>query len=236
MKTILLSLCIVLYSINSIACEKTLTLGLGAEWKPYYFEEQGKHTGADIQFIQNILATANICLVYVKIPTSKRAVVELEKGNIDFLYGASYSSARDKFARFSTPYRSENVRIFWIKNKYKHLTNGTLSDLVGAGLLGVSNRGSYLGSHLKDEIETNSSIYLVTTIKQRMKMLENGRVDFAIEEEVAGLNYLRQHSLKNIELHPFVVFQNEVSLMFSRKTVPKQTVDKINLIIKQNKI
>ena len=85
-------------------------------------------------------------------------------------------------------------------------------------------------------METNSSIHLVTTIKQRMKMLENGRVDFAIEEEVAGLNYLRQHSLKNIELHPFVVFQNEVSLMFSRKTVPKQIVYKINSIIKQNKI
>jgi len=235
MKNILLSLCILMYCVNSIACETTLTLGLGNEWKPYYFEEQGQPTGADIKYIKNILAEANICLAYFKIKDSMRSHVELEKGNIDFLAGASYTTDRDKFAQFSSPYRSENIRIFWIKNKYQHLTDSTLSDLIEAGLTGVSNRGSYLGSHYLDIMKHTSSIHLVSTIGQRMMMLDHGHVDFAIEDEMAGLNYLRQHSLKNIVLHPFVVFQNEVSLMFSRKTVPKQVVDKINLIIIKNK-
>jgi len=235
MKSILLSLCILIYSLNSIACETTLTLGLGNEWKPYYFEEQGKPTGADIQYIKNILAEANICLAYLKIADSLRSHVELEKGNIDFLAGATYNLDRDSYAQFSSPYRSESIRIFWLKNKYQHLTNATLSDLVKAGLTGVSNRGSYLGSHYLDIMKHTTSIHLVSTIKQRMKMLEHGRVDFAIEDEMAGLKYLSQHYLENIELHPFVVFQNDVSFMFSRKTVPERVIDKINLIIKENK-
>lgn len=235
MKTLLLSLCISLYSLNSIACETTLTLGLGGDWKPYSFEVQGQFTGTDIKYIKHILAEANICLAYFRITDSMRSHIELEKGNVDFLAAASYSLERDKFARFSRPYRSENMRIFWIKNKHQHLTNATLSDLVEAGLSGVANRGSYLGSHHLNLIKHTSSIHLVSTIRQRMNMLTLGRVDFAIEDEIAGLEYLRQNSLNNIELHPFIVFENEVSLMFSRKSVPKRIVDKINLIMKQNK-
>lgn len=235
MKTPLLFLCILLYPVNSLACDTTLILGLGSDWRPYYFEKQGQPAGADIEYIKNILSEANICLTYSKIKDSLRSQVELEKGNIDFLSGASYSPERDKFARFSIPYRSENIRIFWIKNKYQRLTEMTLRDLIEAGLSGVSNRGSYLGSSNHNELKNTSSIHLVSTIAQRMKMLAHGRVDFVIEDEMAGLEYLQQHSLENIELHPYIVFKNEVSLMFSRKSVPKRVVDKINLIIKKIK-
>ena len=127
-----------------------------------------------------------------------------------------------------------NILSRWKKNKYQQLTDASLDDLVAAGLSGVSNRGSYVGNYL-DEMKYTSSIHLVSTIRQRMNMLTLGRVDFAIEDEIAGLEYLRQNSLNNIELHPFIVFENEVSLMFSRKSVPKRIVDKINLIMKQNK-
>ena len=68
-----------------------------------------------------------------------------------------------------------------------------------------------------------------------MEMLELDRVDFAIEDEMSGNAYLQKYALKNIELHPYVVFESQVSLMFSRKSVPKKLVEKINFILESNK-
>ena len=66
-------------------------------------------------------------------------------------------------------------------------------------------------------------------------MLEYHRADFTIEDENSGLYYLRHFPIDGIEMHPVVIYENDVALMFSRKTVSNELIDRINKVIKENK-
>ena len=91
-------------SVHSQPCQSTLKLGLGSIWPPYHFNQNGQPSGIDIEIVQHIFKQANICLLYSKMPSSARALVELKKGSIDFLHGASFSEKRKEYAIFTLPY------------------------------------------------------------------------------------------------------------------------------------
>ena len=101
---------------------------------------------------------------------------------------------------------------------------------------GVTNRGSYIGESVESLMSVNnsSSLISVPTIEQRMKMVAFKRVDFTIEDEVAGLYFVNEHQLKTITLHPNELFSADVSLMFSRASISKEMVEGLNVIIDQN--
>ena len=213
-------------------CKSTLTLGLGNIWPPYFFNEAEVIKGIDIDIVKFIFAEANICLRYKKMPSSSRALVELKKGNIDFLYAATFSQERNEYALFTQAYRDENVRIFWHDNDKAKLIKADLSELLSLGLKGVTNRGSYIGEEVDLLMSKNNALSLiyVSTIEQRMKMLAFKRVDFTIEDELAGLYFLKEHQLKSIVVHPYKLFNGDVSLMFSRATISAQFIEEINII------
>jgi len=216
-------------------CNTTLTLGLGNIWPPYYFEVDSQPRGADIDIVKMLFAQANICLNYRKMPSSARGMIELEKGNIDFLYAASFSKEREKIGFFSRPYRRETVRIFWRSVGRKYLAGGTLESLFLSGLVVATNRGSFIGNTSEQVLkrQNETAVVSVPTIEQRMMMLRHQRVDFIIEDEVAGLYYIHKEKLKGIELHPYVIYQNDISLMFSRN-ISEKTITSINKIIQRN--
>lgn len=230
---ILLSLPFSLYGQN---CKSSITIGLGSIWPPYYFEKQGKPTGIDIDIMSTIFEQAQLCIHYKKMSTTLRAFVELEKGSIDVLYAASFNAEREKIGLYSKPYRHENVRIFWKKNAVSSLVNGDLYTLLNAGLTGAINAGSYFGP-THDEIinsELMGAISNIPTITSRMKMLAHGRVDFLIEDEITGLYYLQQNKIADIELHPFLVYTNDVSFIFSRKNFTSMQVQEIDDLLQKN--
>ncbi len=125
-------------SVHSQPCQSTLKLGLGSIWPPYHFNQNGQPSGIDIEIVQHIFKQANICLLYSKMPSSARALVELKKGSIDFLHGASFSEKRKEYAIFTLPYPQETVRIFWRKKISSALRNATLSQLLSAKLTVVA--------------------------------------------------------------------------------------------------
>jgi len=245
-------------------CQQTLTLGLGNIWPPYYFLKTNinKHvplkdqiTGIDIDIVKHIFQQAKFCLTFVAMPSSTRAFIELKKGNIDFLYGASYSKERAKSTLFSTSYRQETVRIFWAKKglkqplakhkhpteesirKYRKLSSSNLEGLLESGLTGTINNGSFIGKYSKllQKMPYAENMYNIPTIDRRMKMLQQHRVNFTIEDQLAGQYYLQQHSSSSITMHPFIVYQNNIALMFSKKSVSSSVVEQINEAILQSK-
>lgn len=221
---------------QQIQCEKTFTLGLGNIWPPYYFEEKGQARGIDIEIVEHIFSQSDYCLHFIKMPSSARALVELKKGTIDFLYGASFSDERAEYAIFSKPYRHETIRLFWRKDEHNEYKNASLFDLFAAKLQVATNRGSHTGGYgiALTEKENQPYITHVPTIERRMKMLALRRVDFTIEDEIAGLFYLQNQLSKSIEMHPYIINQNNISLLFSKKNTSAQEVTIFNNIIKNN--
>ena len=218
-------------------CQETFTLGLGSVWPPYYYEEDGQIKGVDIKIIENIFSQIDICLRFLKMPSSSRSLAELKKGAIDFIYGASFTHDRAKYAIYSLPYRQETIRLFWKKKGLNQYLDASLDDLFTAQLRVATNRGAYVGDYGLALTKKENQPYIsnVPTIERRMKMLTYDRVDFTLEDEVAGRYYLKTHPESSIEMHPFVVYQNEVSLLFSKKTTSISQVEKINRIINANK-
>lgn len=218
-------------------CKDTFTLGLGSVWPPYYYEEEGQIKGVDIKIIENIFSQTDICLRFLKMPSSSRSLAELKKGAIDFIYGASFTHDRAKYAIYSQPYRQETIRLFWKKEQLSEYVNASLVELFTAKLRVATNRGSYIGGYGVALTKEENQPYIsnVPTIERRMKMLTFNRVDFTVEDEVAGRYYLKTHPKSSIEMHPFVVYQNEVSLLFSKKTISIEQVEEINKIINRSK-
>lgn len=218
-------------------CKDTFTLGLGSVWPPYYYEEEGQIKGVDIKIIENIFSQIDICLRFLKMPSSSRSLAELKKGTIDFIYGASFTQEREKYTIYSQPYRQETIRLFWKKAELIEYQNASLADLFTAKLQVATNRGAYIGGYGVALTKKENQPYIsnVPTIERRMKMLTFDRVDFTLEDEVAGRYYLKTHPESSIEMHPFVVYQNEVSLLFSKKTISIRQVEEINRIINRNK-
>lgn len=221
----------------SKACDQTLSIGVGTSWPPYYFESNDTLKGIDVEIVETLFHELNICPLYIKMPSSIRGLTELKKGNIDVLYAASFTKERALIGMFSQPYRQENVRIFWIPPQNKSLEYKNLMALLSDNLVGAINPGSYFGPVYDKSLKTTHSWPLVyaASIEQKMGMIKHGRVAFSIEDEVAGLYYLSQHKIKNIQLHPSSVYENQVSLLFSRKTVSQEQVAAINQVITNNK-
>jgi len=221
----------------SQTCEKILSIGVGTSWPPYYFEIENKLVGIDVEIVKMVFSKLNICPKYVKMPSSVRGLTELKKGNVDVLYAASFTKERTLIGIFSEPYRQENVRVFWKPSDNKAFENKSLMALLSAKLVGVINPGSYFGPSYDESLKTTNSwpIVKAASIKQRMGMIEHGRVTFSIEDEFAGLFYLNENNINDIKLHPSTVYENEVSLLFSRKTVSLKQVEAINTVILNNK-
>ncbi|WP_435276380.1 substrate-binding periplasmic protein [Psychrobium sp. nBUS_13] len=231
-----LCLTLVLSASNAFACDKTLIFGISYEsWEPYYSIKGEQHTGSEIDFLKLVLADANICYKTVRVPSSERALLELKKGNIDLLLSASNNESRAGHAHFSEPYRTEYIRIFWHKSAPSKLKNATLNEILEFGFHGAVNLGSYFGPINQPLIEKSLSIRRVATLRQRIDLVSHHRVDFAIEDEAAGLQYIHCHNIENIELHPYIVHSDQVSFMFSKKSVPYSIVEKINASIKNNR-
>jgi len=218
-------------------CQDTFTLGLGNVWPPYYYEEKGQVKGIDIKIIENIFSQTDICLRFLKMPSSSRSLAELKKGTIDFIYAASFTHDREKYAIYSLPYRQETIRLFWKRAEFVEYEHASLADLFSAQLRVATNRGAHIGGYGVALTKKANQPYIsnVPTIERRMKMLTFDRVDLTVEDEVAGRYYLKTHPESSIEMHPFVVYQNEVSLLFSKKTTSISQVEKINRIINANK-
>jgi len=54
LKKLILSIVVIPFAALAMACNKTLTLGLGSTWPPYYYKDEGKISGVDIDIVKNI--------------------------------------------------------------------------------------------------------------------------------------------------------------------------------------
>ena len=215
------------------SCDSRLKIAVIERLNPFHLMDSDLTLSIDLDIVKVIAKEANICFDYIKMPSSTRLLSELKKGNIDVVFSASYNKERAKFGWFSHPYRQEVIRIFITKNVGKTAHQATLSQLLELGYAATANTGNEYGeifNQVKPFIQHN-----IPLLHRRMAMLRLKRVDFTIEDELAGLLFLRYHEIDNVVMHPFIVNKNEVSFLFSRQSVNKKIVDIIDKIIDKNR-
>lgn len=223
---------LVLLSPFATSCEQTLRVGVVLPWAPFVFDNKQGLIGIDVDIARLVLTEAGFCTEFVRLPSSKRGLVELEKGRVDVLPAASFTQTRSQYSHFTASYRRERMRLFWYQNnKY---SSYNLTDLLAKGKTIAVNSGAYYGKEFEQLTELNQYkelIVPVPLVMRRLYLLKAKRVDFMIDDEISGQYVIKQEKIAGITLHPYVINDNPIHFMLSRKTVTEEDVQRVNSAI-----
>ena len=167
---------------------------------PYSFKSpDGKVIGLYADIARVALKGMNCDVRFVEMPWA-RALHELQQGRLDILPGTLHKPDREKFAYFTLPInRSPNV-LFVAKRALDNYKLKDLADIVGTGFRLGAQIGVAYGPGYDALAKTRVFSEQITTVTSRRgawKMIDQGRLDGLIADEVTALVELQQMGLSN---------------------------------------
>lgn len=209
------------------------------EWYPLIYQQNEQLVGSEYSELQALAHDAGCTLAFIEEPWA-RALQKLKQGRLDLLYGASHSLEREAFARFSQPYRVEEMVL---------VIAGVRSSAPAANLslrqwlnepradgrprtLGVI-RGFYYGEELEPIVrdpQATAQRLEVRWDQQLLDVLARGRIDgYLVEDSVARA--MQRESTQPLQSFGVSEHTEEpMHLMFSR-AVPESVVQRFNAAI-----
>jgi polar amino acid transport system substrate-binding protein len=233
--TAFMGLCLLVANSLNAASSCNLTLGM-SNWLPYQaISESGEPHGLQVELIEQIAAQAKCTLKYRSM-TFQAGLKELEQGTVDFLVNATPSEERSKIALFSIPYRNEFLLLYSTQKYLEKCHRMTLEELIRDGFrLGIQYQ-LYYGEELRliqQSPELNRLLRYVESNVQHVDLVESEDLDGIIDDPVvvsyrSTINPERSGVLKSC---PIQISTSPVSMMFSKKSVSKETVERFNRAI-----
>jgi polar amino acid transport system substrate-binding protein len=234
---------LLLWSILSAAsCSRPLRVG----WEnvtPYNYEKEvvGKKqlTGLDIDILRATLQKMHCDAVFMDMPWS-RQLEELRTGEIDVILGASRSPERQQFGHFSEPYRRENIRLYVKKGSSTQYPITDLASVMQFSMhIGVV-RGNYYGENFQTLLlnpRFNASIEAVSNDLENFRKLTVGHVQGILVDSWSATQILRAYPAvcQQVEVHPFTIFSDDVSVLFSKKSITPALVTQFNIALSELK-
>ena len=216
----------------------TRNLNVGWElWFPYQYRNKSQELiGLDIEIFKAVITKAGLTANYVELPW-KRHLRYIESGDIDLAFGASYTLEREKYAYFSLPYRLEIVKLFIRKGDKPKLNK--LSDIVENDFLLGIETGYYYGDAFKKLMQSpefKQHTNEVLDVEQNISMLLKGRINGLLADPNTIAAFCEKYKISGtLELYPLDIYQANIYMMLSRKTLNTDILAKINNSIKSLK-
>ena len=234
---LLFSFLIYLFSFNALAEKNNCKLTLGYDsWEPYQYLDIGnKVRGLDIDLL-HMVSKRMPCKIEYTQGAWIDLLAKLKTGEIDILLGASKTSKREKFAMFSEPYRTEQFTLYVRKDDTSSMRLNSFAEFIQRGKkLGVVDDYFY-GDELSELRDENDDAQFVSAIIGEMNIarLLDENIDAFFEDSIVGASMIRRKGLSSLIVpHKLSITTGDVYVMFSRKSVPPQTVNKFNQGLKQ---
>lgn len=230
------------FVVKAGVCPAELRMPYNSTWLPYVEVRDETVTGSDIELIRKILTAVGTELKLLPLPES-RALNQLEQGQVDLLFAASYTQERALYAWFSTPYRQEINQLVvhqQLLQKYPELNSkqGFLT-LASRRLAGTYNPKGFYGEEFEVLKQLPAVIQRSVAIfdpEQRLELVLSQRADYSIVD----FNWLELRNQQRgqelmLEVLPFVLYQADIHLMLSKKSVTAACVDALNVQLQQEK-
>lgn len=240
MNTACIRFIVIFIALHLVSAVQAEELKSGWEyWPPFQYEEAGgRLTGLDVDLVSAIFEPTEYTISYYKIGWSG-LVNRIRNGTLHFALGASKSPERELFARFSEPYRAENVKLFVRKGESGKYDFTDLSDLFGSSfILGVT-AGYYYGDEYERLLNQPGQRLTVETVNRdalNIRKLILKRIDGFLLDKIPADRMIRGMGLEDkIEVYPVYVHSNDVYIMFSRKSTGPELVETFNRRLKQIK-
>lgn len=221
------------------ACELSLRVVASSHWPPFFYKEDGQIKGIEVDILTTVMNKTPFCFEFVELPSLSRATEELKKKRVDLLVSASFTQPRTKFALFSKSYRSERIVIFRSKkandiikidNYRSIIDNKNVSIAVHAGSSYGKTFETFLTTFKGRKVQTTSSA-------QRFQLLKKQRVNYALEDELAGLALLETADFKeHIVNTSYSVFENNVHYMIRFDLMTETQLDIFHQAIEDSRV
>lgn len=193
---------VLLFSFSTQACDLTIRVATTFDWPPYIYKSPQGVTGLEVETLDIILEKTPFCRQFVEMPSSSRAIQELKNQRVDVLISATFSKERALYSVFSESYRDERMILFtqktqayfddvWDEGSFLEMLN------TNENIIAVNN-GSIYGAKFEAFLKRYQGGLTDTTLaKQRFDMLKKDRIDYAIEDELAGWFLLKDRKYSN---------------------------------------
>ncbi len=222
---------------------ETLVVGWKS-WPPHQFtDERGNLKGLNIELMTAILEKANFKAEFIEVPWI-RGLEWLKYGKIDIVMGGVKTNERERYAYFSDTYLKMEYNAFFIKKvdreKYKSIES--LKDIIGIDFrLGVLRGGIFSKEYeqLIKRADFKKHIEEVNSSFQNIEKLMLNRIDGFISDELFGIAAIKKGGYTSkISILFYLNSEKEASahLMFSKESMTKIQVDRINNALKEMKV
>jgi polar amino acid transport system substrate-binding protein len=216
------------------ACSRAMRVGWD-EFPPYvYSGPGGTANGLDVEMANAIFKTAGCKVEFMRGLPSKRQTAYLKSGDMDMQLGASDVKARHLYAWYSLPYRRELVALFARPGEAAHFPIKHLSDLMTSDWQVLAPYEGWYGKTLEDmqpTLRSRQLLYPYANPSQGMAMLYHKRADLLVGDYYTFLYTAKNEGLPNPEPLSVLVNDNQVHLIFSKRTVSKLDVATIDAAI-----
>ena len=203
----------------------------------YQIEKNGIKTltGLDYELINVIARKANIRLEYTYIPWDN-LLKDLQEGKGDFATGVLYTPERAKYFYYSIPYRYAEASLFLLAEKsinLSHESNQAVFVYMKQNnfKLGVVDGFVYSDPEIDQYINDPANakwIIKTQSDNESLDLLLNREIDGFIADRIVGSNLIwHSNTAENVREHRLKV-KSPIYVIFSKKTVSPDIVEKFN--------
>ena len=221
--------------------DKTCHISVGwGDWPPYqYLDQNNQVTGLQIELLDKIAERANCQLSY-KLQSFEENQRGVAQGSIDMTPDITITEQRKTFAYFSAPYRQEILALYLRSDLHERCETSTIKEMLNDGLRIGLTRGNIYGeeiSRLQKIPEFNKKFTYNNKNNLHLELVEKGLLDGFFEDPT-----VMAYNLKLIEKTGWLkacqvtVSSGSVSLMFSKKSVPLDIVQRFDRALEKIKL
>ena len=208
-----------------------LTVGWG-DWPPYqYLSSNSEPQGIQIKLLKQIANEAN-CELTFKLQTFTQNQQSIKEGSIDVTLDTTITESRKAFAYFSQPYRNE-VMALYVRPKFmSECKINPLSIMIKNGFrMGVTKDNLYgtAISEIQRTPDLDKRLVYRDKNSQHFELFKNDLIDGLIEDP-AVMAYKMRNDIRigDLTACKIAVSSSPVSLMFSKRTITRSILNRID--------
>jgi len=227
------------YVANTKANDNTCRLNVGwGDWPPYQTLSSAGPEGVQINLIKAIADEAG-CQLEFTLQTFTENQKSVRNGTVDMTLDTTITAERQQYAYFSAPYRNE-VLALYVRPKYvKPCQSESVAELIEGGLRLGMTRENYYGetiAKLQSIPQINNKIIYRDKNSEHFQLFIENKIDAFIEDPLVMAYKMRNDDkIGRLKSCKVAVSSSPVSLMFSKKTVSPQLVNRINAALEKIK-
>jgi polar amino acid transport system substrate-binding protein len=229
MKKFYSSMIVFFLLVNSVYAKEKLVASATPSAQPYAWSERNEIIGASVELAKLIFSDLGVEVEFRHRPWA-RSLMEIEQGTTDLLLTVFYTRERAQLMEFTVPYAVSETSIFVAKGKaFSYTKWADLIGRIGVGIIGDSN-GELFDNFAKEKLKIKS----VSRMLQMFRLLDLGRVDYAVYTKASILIEAERLGFSNsIEVLPVSISTPEVFFGISKKSPFLKYLPKINRKINQ---